>query len=85
ICIISIAVPMGSSLIYKGTCEGIIAQKSTGRQGFGYDPIFYYPNLKKTFAQMSSEEKNRVSHRGRAMAELQRDFDKVLIWLRQRL
>lgn len=85
ICIISIAVPMGLSLIYKGTCEGIIAQKSTGRQGFGYDPIFYYPNLKKTFAQMSSEEKNRVSHRGRAIAELQRDFDKVLIWLRQRL
>jgi len=85
ICIISIAVPMGSSLIYKGTCEGIIAQKSTGRQGFGYDPIFYYPDLKKTFAQMSSEEKNRVSHRGRAMVELHRDFDKVLIWLRQRL
>ncbi len=85
ICVISIAVPMGHACIYKGACEGVITQKSIGIQGFGYDPIFYYPVLKKTFAQMSSEEKNRISHRGRAMVELRRDFDKVLIWLRQRL
>jgi len=85
VCIIAIAVPRGASLVYKGTCAGIITQESTGTQGFGYDPVFYYPKLKKTFAQMSSEEKNHVSHRGSAMAELRRDFDKVLIWLTQRL
>jgi XTP/dITP diphosphohydrolase len=51
----------------------------------GYDPVFYYPPLKKTFAQMSREEKNRVSHRGKVMAELRQEFDKVLIWLEQRL
>jgi XTP/dITP diphosphohydrolase len=85
ICIIAIAVPRGPALIYEGTCEGIIARELTGTQGFGYDPLFYYPPLKKTFAQMSRDEKNRVSHRGKAMAELQREFDKVLIWLRQRL
>ena len=84
-CVIAIAVPRGPALIYEGKCEGEIADKMVGNQGFGYDPLFYYPSLKKTFAQMSIEEKNRVSHRGKAMAELRREFDKVLIWLRQRL
>jgi len=84
-CVIAIAVPRGPALIYEGKCEGEISQKMEGNQGFGYDPLFYYPPLKKTFAQMSIEEKNQVSHRGRAMAELRKEFDKVLIWLRQRL
>jgi XTP/dITP diphosphohydrolase len=84
-CVIAIAVPRGPALIYEGKCEGEIAESLTGNQGFGYDPIFYYPPLEKTFAQMSLEEKNRVSHRGKAMAELREEFDSVLIWLRQRL
>ena len=84
-CVIAIAVPRGPALIYEGKCEGEIADKMEGDQGFGYDPLFYYPSLKKTFAQMSLEEKNQVSHRGKAMAELRQEFDKVLIWLRQRL
>ena len=85
ICILAIAVPRGPALIYEGTCEGLITQEISGNQGFGYDPIFYYPSLNKTFAQMSAAEKNGVSHRGRAMAELKRELDKVLIWVRQRL
>jgi len=84
-CVISIAVPGGPALTYEGRCEGEIARESRGGKGFGYDPIFYYPPFKKTFAQMSPEEKNRVSHRGRAMKELRNEFDKVLIWLKQRL
>lgn len=84
-CIIAIAVPRGPALIYEGRCDGYIAQEPMGEKGFGYDPLFYYPPLKKTFAQMSPEEKNRVSHRGKAMAELRREFGKVLIWLKQRL
>ena len=84
-CVIAIAVPRGPALIYEGKCEGEIADKMEGDQGFGYDPLFYYPSLKKTFAQMSLEEKNQVSHRGKAMAELRQEFDKVLIWLRQML
>ncbi|MBW2342837.1 MAG: Non-canonical purine NTP pyrophosphatase, partial [Deltaproteobacteria bacterium] len=51
---------------------------------FGYDPLFYYPPLGKTFAELSTKEKNRVSHRGKAMAELKSEFNKILIWLRQR-
>ncbi len=85
ICILAIAVPRGPALIYEGICEGVISKELVGSQGFGYDPLFYYPPLKKTFAQLSREEKNRVSHRGKAMAELKRELDKVLIWLRQRL
>ena len=83
-CTIAIAVPTGPALIYEATCEGVIAQGLTGTRGFGYDPLFYYPPLEKTFAEMTTEEKNLVSHRGKAMAELKSEFNKVLIWLRQR-
>ena len=85
ICILAIAVPRGQALIYEGTCEGLVTQEISGNQGFGYDPLFYYPPLNKTFAQMSAAEKNGVSHRGKAMAELKGELGKVIIWLRQRL
>jgi len=84
-CIIAIAVPAGPALIYEGRCDGQITREPMGENGFGYDPLFYFLPLKKTFAQMGPEEKNQVSHRGKAMAELRSEFDKVLIWLRQRL
>ena len=85
VCVIAIAVPRGPALIYEGTCQGVITEEMRGMGGFGYDPVFYYPPLGKTFAEMTEEEKNRVSHRGKAMAELKKEFDKVLIWLKQRL
>jgi XTP/dITP diphosphohydrolase len=85
ICILAIAVPRGPTLIYEGICEGVISKELTGGQGFGYDPLFYYPPLSKTFAQMTQAEKNHVSHRGKAMAELSGELEKVCIWLRQRL
>lgn len=50
--------------------EGIIALEEKGAYGFGYDPLFYYPPLKKTFAELLPEEKNKVSHRGRALKRL---------------
>jgi XTP/dITP diphosphohydrolase len=84
-CVISIAVPSGPALSYEARCEGLIAEAPLGENGFGYDPVFYYPPMKRTFAQLSQEEKNRVSHRGKALAELKDEFDKVLIWIRQRL
>jgi XTP/dITP diphosphohydrolase len=84
-CVISLAVPTGPALTYEARCEGEIQKSPRGKNGFGYDPIFYYPPLKKTFAELSMEEKTRVSHRGRAMAELKAEFDKVLIWIKQRL
>lgn len=82
--VISVAVPSGPALIYEGRCEGVITEAPSGGNGFGYDPVFYYPPLKKTFAEMSIEEKNAVSHRGKALAELKQEFDRALIWIKQR-
>ncbi len=57
----------------EGRVEGLIAEKPQGEGGFGYDPVFFYPPAGKTFAQLSRQEKNRVSHRGR-MLSLLREF-----------
>ncbi len=81
VCAISIAVPTGAALSYEGRCEGIIAETRSGENGFGYDPVFYYPPAAMTFAQMPAAEKNRVSHRGRALEEVKTEFDKVLKWI----
>jgi XTP/dITP diphosphohydrolase len=81
-CVISIAVPTGQALTYEARCEGRIAETPRGENGFGYDPVFYYPPLRRTFAELSMEEKSRVSHRGRALAEVKDEFDKVLKWIR---
>ena len=80
-CVISIAVPTGPALTYEGECRGILTREPQGENGFGYDPIFYYPPLKKTFAQLTREEKSRVSHRGKALKEVRKEFDKVLTWI----
>ncbi len=84
-CVLSIAVPSGPALTYEGRCEGTILQEKQGESGFGYDPLFYYEPFGKSFAQCGREEKNKVSHRGKALATLREEFDKVLIWLNQRL
>ena len=84
-CVISIAVPTGPALTYEARCEGLITEMPAGSNGFGYDPVFYYPPYKKTFAELTRQEKNRVSHRGKALAELKDEFDKVLIWIRQNM
>ncbi len=84
-CVISIAVPTGPALTYETRCQGLITESPAGSNGFGYDPIFFYPPLNKTFAQLTREEKSRVSHRGKAFAELKDEFDKVLIWIDQNM
>ncbi len=65
-CAITIAEPSGYYRTVEGTMEGIIAEAPRGENGFGYDPIFIVPALGKTNAELSSEQKNRISHRGRA-------------------
>ena len=66
--------PDGGYFFADGECEGIIAQKKAGAGNFGYDPVFYYPPSRKTFAQMSAEEKNKISHRGKAVEKLIKMF-----------
>jgi XTP/dITP diphosphohydrolase len=65
-CVIAIATPEGDVELCSGECEGVIAFEPRGDKGFGYDPIFYLPELKKTMAELPPEEKNRISHRGKA-------------------
>ncbi len=84
-CVISIAVPTGPALTYEGRCEGLITHEPRGRNGFGYDPVFFYPPTKKTFAEMTMEEKSKVSHRGRALEQIKEEFDKILIWIERHM
>lgn len=84
-CVISIAVPTGPALTYEGQCHGVISREPKGDGGFGYDPVFYYPEFKKTFAELSMDEKSGVSHRGKALQEVRTEFDQVMTWLRQNL
>lgn len=80
-CVISIAVPTGAALTYEGECSGIITRKPSGNNGFGYDPLFFYPDFGKTFAQCSLEEKASVSHRGKALKEVAGEMNKILDWI----
>lgn len=68
----AVALAEGGKIVFdvEETCEGRIAMAPRGEGGFGYDPIFFYPPLGKTLAELSAEEKNRISHRGKAMAAL---------------
>ncbi len=69
-CVIAVARPDGSTLTAEGACEGRIIDVPRGNEGFGYDPVFFYPPLGETFAEMSAEAKNRLSHRARACERL---------------
>lgn len=76
VCVIACAMPDGSILTSKGTMEGIIGHEIRGNNGFGYDPIFYLPDCGCTSAELSPDQKNDLSHRGKAlrvMKELLRD------------
>lgn len=68
-CVIAIASPEGKVELCQGECQGIIAFEPKGESGFGYDPVFYLPGLGKTVAELSMEEKNEISHRGKAARE----------------
>jgi XTP/dITP diphosphohydrolase len=84
-CVISLAVPTGPALTYEAACHGRITRQPAGTNGFGYDPVFFYPDLGKTFAELTGDEKNRVSHRGKALHELSAEFDKVLKWIKRHM
>ena len=75
ICVISCVFPKHKKqIVAKGECEGIIIRERRGESGFGYDPVFYIPEVGKTFAEMTEEEKNKISHRGRAMRDFIKKF-----------
>lgn len=72
ICAVHLSVPNGEPLSAEGRIEGFIIDQPSGDTGFGYDPLFFAPELGQTFAQSSPEQKAAVSHRGRALRELKK-------------
>ena len=72
VCVITLLRPDGSSLVARGSCEGLITFEPRGEDGFGYDPVFYVPAMGCTFAQMGAERKNAISHRANALMRLER-------------
>lgn len=73
----AIAFPSGDVHVTQGTLEGLITEQPIGDRGFGYDPVFLVPEFGKTLAQLTTEEKNRMSHRGKA-------FIQMCAWLKER-
>ena len=76
VCVIAYIDEDGKEHVYRGECEGLIHDKMVGTNGFGYDPIFYYPEFKTTLANVSEEKKNSVSHRGVALEKFLKDWSK---------
>ena len=76
--VITCCFPNGDALTARGECPGTIAFAPMGEGGFGYDPVFFIPSLKKTFAQLTPEEKNAISHRGKALEQFQKELERYL-------
>ena len=76
--VITCCFPNGDVIFSRGECPGTIAYAPQGEGGFGYDPVFFVPGLKKTFAQLSAEEKNAISHRGKALEQFKVKLEEYL-------
>jgi XTP/dITP diphosphohydrolase len=76
-CVIAIATPEGTVELCHGECPGLIALKPSGENGFGYDPVFYLPEFKKTMAELPLDTKNRISHRGKATRKAYRILEQL--------
>lgn len=74
VCAIAAAFPDGRVVTKRGTIEGIIGYEERGENGFGYDPIFFVPEYGKTTAELSPEEKNQISHRGKALEMMKEEL-----------
>ena len=74
--VIACVMPDGTTLTTRGTIEGVIGYEEKGENGFGYDPIFYVPECGCTTAELSLEEKNKISHRGKALSKMKEELKK---------
>lgn len=79
VCSVAVVFPDSSHFIVRGTCEGYIAEKPEGSNGFGYDPLFYIKEYGMTIAQMASENKNKISHRGKALQLMMEELRKRML------
>lgn len=78
VCAIAAVFPDGREFTTYATIEGEIAHKSAGENGFGYDPIFFVPEFGKTTAELSADEKNKISHRGKALTKMKEILQKEI-------
>ena len=76
--VVTACFPNGDVIAARGECPGTIAYAPQGDNGFGYDPVFFVPSMRKTFAQLTEEEKNAVSHRGNALKAFQAKLEEYL-------
>lgn len=76
VCVICMAFPNGHEIVARGECRGTILKEARGEGGFGYDPLFFFPQFGKTFAEITAEEKNEVSHRKAALKEFEKIWEK---------
>ena len=76
--VITCCFPNGDVITARGECPGTVAFAPMGEGGFGYDPVFFVPSLKKTFAQLTAEEKNAISHRGKALETFRGKLEEYL-------
>ena len=76
VCAIAVCFPDGREIVKRGTMEGLIAEEIKGDNGFGYDPMVYLPEYGKTSGELAPEEKNKISHRGKALALIKEELDK---------
>ena len=77
-CVIALSSPQGETRCVEGSCPGLIIETLKGHQGFGYDPLFQPDGYTQTFAEMEAAEKNRISHRGRALAAAKQAWGALL-------
>lgn len=77
VCAVAAVLPDGREIVVRGTIEGLVGYEPRGENGFGYDPIFYVPELGKTTGEISEEEKNSISHRGRALQLMKEELKKL--------
>lgn len=78
ICVIVAVTDKGEKIVAEGKSYGVILEELSGNEGFGYDPLFFVPEYKKTFAEMNSDEKNAISHRGRALEKLKSNLQEII-------
>jgi len=77
-CVVALALSSDDIRVVEGRVRGFITHKEIGENGFGYDPVFFYPELDKTFAELEPEEKNRISHRGIAFRKAIELINKIM-------
>lgn len=77
VCSLAVAIPGKETFVVEGTCEGRISEMEIGNSGFGYDPIFYIDEKQKTMAQLTSDEKNSISHRANALKKLEEKLSEM--------